>query len=329
LTNVSLLPALSSSTHFYQHLSEKMIGINFATNNRKTLKGNRVTSISREICRLGFHVAIGFMIGFLLSTGFRCAVVRYSMKYCPLFLSRHSSNRSTPVFCRSCQGSSSIAKTESSVVEGRSKFYTDKNLVLVAVMTAKEFLKTRVVAVHNTWAKSIPGEVIFFSSEGSESESPPGIKVVGLRGVDDVYPPQKKAFLMLKYIHDHYLDKFRFFIRADDDVYIKGEALLKFLHSINSTGKPVIGKTGFGSKEELGKLYLGENDNYCMGGPGMIMTREILAKTVPHIRDCLKNLYTTHEDVEVGRCINRFANVTCTWSYQVNYRPTKECTITL
>src|SRR6218665_1547838 len=305
-----------------------MISIRFMTIIRKMLTRNRVALISWEICRLGSHVSVGFMIGLLLSTVYRNAAQRYSTKHCPLFLSRHSSNRSTPVFCESCQGSSSIARTESLIAE-RNKFYTDMNLVLVAVMTAKEFLKTRVVAVHNTWAKSIPGEVIFFSSEGSESESPPGIKVVGLRGVDDVYPPQKKAFLMVKYIHDHYLDKFRFFIRADDDVYIKGEALLKFLHSINSTGKPVIGKTGFGSKEELGKLYLGENDNYCMGGPGMIMTREILAKTVPRIRDCLKNLYTTHEDVEVGRCINRFANVTCTWSYQVNYRPTKECTITL
>src|SRR6218665_3284745 len=270
-----------------------MISIRFMTIIRKMLTRNRVALISWEICRLGSHVSVGFMIGFLLSTVYRNAAQRYSTKHCPLFLSRHSSNRSTPVFCESCQGSSSIARTESLIAE-RNKFFTDMNLVLVAVMTAKEFLKTRVVAVHNTWAKSIPGEVIFFSSEGSESESPPGIKVVGLRGVDDVYPPQKKAFLMLKYIHDHYLDKFRFFVRADDDVYIKGEALLKFLHSIDS-------------------------ENYCLGGPGMIMTRDILAKTVPHIGHCLRNRFTTHKNLEIGRCINQFANVTCSWSYRVNH----------
>lgn len=32
---------------------------------------------------------------------------------------------------------------------------------------------------------------------------------------------------------------------------------------------------------------------------------------------CLKNLYSTHEDVEVGRCVQKFAGIPCTWNYEV------------
>ena len=35
------------------------------------------------------------------------------------------------------------------------------------------------------------------------------------------------------------------------------------------------------------------------GGPGMIFSRETLRRMVPNIKDCIKNLYSTHEDVEV------------------------------
>uniref|UniRef100_A0A452RE76 Hexosyltransferase n=1 Tax=Ursus americanus TaxID=9643 RepID=A0A452RE76_URSAM len=54
-----------------------------------------------------------------------------------------------------------------------------------------------------------------------------------------------------------------------------------------------------------------------MGGPGVIMSREVLRRMVPHIGKCLREMYTTHEDVEVGRCVRRFAGVQCVWSYEV------------
>lgn len=53
------------------------------------------------------------------------------------------------------------------------------------------------------------------------------------------------------------------------------------------------------------------------GGPGVIMSRETLRRVAPHIPVCLKNLYSTHEDVEVGRCVQKFAGIPCTWNYEV------------
>lgn len=169
-----------------------------------------------------------------------------------------------------------------------------------------------------TWSKTIPGKVEFFSSEGSDTSIP--IPIVPLPGVDDSYPPQKKSFMMLKYMHDHYLDKYEWFMRADDDVYIKGDKLENFLRSLNSSEPLFLGQTGLGTTEEMGKLALEPGENFCMGGPGVIMSREVLRRMVPHIGECLREMYTTHEDVEVGRCVRRFAGVQCVWSYEVRMR---------
>ncbi|XP_018119598.1 chondroitin sulfate synthase 3 [Xenopus laevis] len=195
---------------------------------------------------------------------------------------------------------------------------TPSNFLYVGVMTAKKYLDTRAVAAYRTWAPYIPGKVEFFSSQGSEEVLlPEPVPVISLPGVDDSYPPQKKSFMMIKYMHDNYLDKYEWFMRADDDVYIKGEKLEAFLRSLNSSKPLYLGQTGLGNIEELGKLGLEPGENFCMGGPGMIFSREVLRKMVPHIGECLQEMYTTHEDVEVGRCVRRFGGTQCVWSYEM------------
>lgn len=210
---------------------------------------------------------------------------------------------------------------------------SQKNLVFVGVMTAKNFIDKRAKAVYDTWGKKVPGHIAFFSSEGSFSDDMP---VIGLKNVDDRYPPQKKSFMMLYYMYEHFVDKFEWFIRADDDVYIEPEKLEKFLRSIDSSKPQFIGKVfviillilkyfifhigqaGKGNSEEFGLLSLEFDENFCMGGPGVVLSSETLRRVAPHIPTCLKNLYSTHEDVEVGRCVQKFAGIPCTWNYEVS-----------
>lgn len=191
---------------------------------------------------------------------------------------------------------------------------SQRNLVFVGVMTAKNFIEGRARAVYDTWGKEVPGRIAFFSSEGSYSEELP---VVGLKNVDDRYPPQKKSFMMLYYMYEHYIDRFEWFIRADDDVYIEPDKLERFLRSIDSSKPQFIGQAGKGNSEEFGLLSLEFDENFCMGGPGVILSSETLRRVAPHIPTCLKNLYSTHEDVEVGRCVQKFAGIPCTWNYEV------------
>lgn len=191
---------------------------------------------------------------------------------------------------------------------------SSKNLLFVGVMTAKNFLQGRAKAVYDTWGKEVPGRIAFFSSEGSYAA---GLPVVALKGVDDRYPPQKKSFMMLYYMYEHFLDKFEWFVRADDDVYIHTAKLERFLRSIDSSKPQFIGQAGKGNSEEFGLLSLEFDENFCMGGPGVILSRETLRRVAPHIPTCLKNLYSTHEDVEIGRCVQKFAGIPCTWNYEM------------
>ncbi|XP_058985338.1 chondroitin sulfate synthase 1 [Musca domestica] len=193
---------------------------------------------------------------------------------------------------------------------------SQKNLVFVGVMTAKNFIEGRARAVYDTWGKEVPGRIAFFSSEGSFSDELP---VVGLKNVDDRYPPQKKSFMMLYYMYENFIDKFEWFIRADDDVYIEPQKLENFLRSIDSSKPQFIGQAGKGNTEEFGLLSLEFDENFCMGGPGVILSSETLRRVAPHIPTCLKNLYSTHEDVEVGRCVQKFAGIPCTWNYEMQY----------
>ena len=191
----------------------------------------------------------------------------------------------------------------------------DKTLVMVGVMTAQKLLDTRAVMIHSTWGKRVPGKIHYFSSAGSKTNY--DLPLISLPGVDDSYPPQKKSFMMLKFMYDNYADKFEWFMRMDDDVYVKPERLTKFLRSLNSSEKLLIGQPGLGNPKEFGLMGLNHEDNYCMGGPGMIMSRSALKIIADNISFCTNNMMTTHEDVEVGRCFTKLGNITCTWNYEV------------
>ncbi|XP_014474325.1 PREDICTED: chondroitin sulfate synthase 1 isoform X2 [Dinoponera quadriceps] len=192
------------------------------------------------------------------------------------------------------------------------------SLVFVGVMTAQKYLDTRAKAVYETWGRELPGKIAFFSSESSTvPDNCPDLPLVPLPRVDDTYPPQKKSFMMLQYMWSNFGDRFEWFLRADDDVYVRTDRLETLLRSVDSRRAMYIGQAGRGNSEEFGLLSLDYDENFCMGGPGVVLSRETLRRIVPHIKYCLRHLYTTHEDVELGRCVKKYAGIPCTWSYEM------------
>ncbi|CAB0032797.1 unnamed protein product [Trichogramma brassicae] len=194
----------------------------------------------------------------------------------------------------------------------------DRELLYVGVMTAEKYLASRAKAVLETWGSDVPGRIGFYSSETSKVPSEcPALPLIALPRVDDSYPPQKKSFLMLQHMWQKYGNRYEWFLRADDDLYVRTDRLERLLRSVDSRRALYVGQAGRGNSEEFGLLSLEYDENFCMGGPGVLISRETLARLVPHIKYCLANLYTTHEDVELGRCVRKFAGISCTWSYEM------------
>lgn len=192
-----------------------------------------------------------------------------------------------------------------------------KRYIFIAVMTSEKYINTRARGVWETWGSNVPGRLVFFTGRLNHSNHENDMPIIQLDVQDNAYPPQRKSFVMLKYVYENFLDRYEWFIRADDDVYMRIDRLRAYLKRFDSSEDMVIGQPGVGNKREVGKLGLGKNDNFCLGGPGIIMTSSILRKMGPHLLHCLNQTATFHEDVEVGRCIRRFGGVMCPWGYEV------------
>lgn len=111
-------------------------------------------------------------------------------------------------------------------------------------MTADKYISTRARAVYETWGHLVPGKILFFTA-GTQNVTDE-LPVIRLKGVDDSYPPQKKSFMMLKYMYEHYGNQFEWFMRADDDVFVRVERLVLFLRNVNSSRAAFIGQAGKG-----------------------------------------------------------------------------------
>lgn len=89
-------------------------------------------------------------------------------------------------------------------------FHNEKNkdLLLLGVITAAKFVDNRAYNIWKTWAQSVPGSLFFFVSANTTSNYANEMPLVYLKGVDDIYPPQKKSFALMRWMYDNYVSFF-------------------------------------------------------------------------------------------------------------------------
>lgn len=205
--------------------------------------------------------------------------------------------------------------------------FTVRKTVLIAVITTGRYLLTRVQAIHKTWAQDIDSdsELYYFVGEDCDTEHPllKDLPIIKLKGVhDDVYPPQKKVFSVLAHLQSAFGERFKWFVRADDDVYIRMGRLKSLLGRLDWTEKLYMGRPGLGKKEDRQRLKLLSHENYCMGGTGVVLSAAALEAVSPHLGFCLKavevynsrwgrDMWWYNEDVELGRCVSRTLGIGC------------------
>ena len=79
----------------------------------------------------------------------------------------------------------------------------------------------------------------------------------------------------MRYVHDHYVHEYEWFLRLDDDAYVHIEHLESLLRRINSSDSLYVGSPGFGRDNDD---FVEDNMVYCMGGPGIGLLKKYCTK---------------------------------------------------
>lgn len=174
--------------------------------------------------------------------------------------------------------------------------YIFKKMIFVGVLTQQAYLSTRAKYLYDTWGKEVDGIIFFVGEDCNIPASLSHLPIVKLEGVkDNVYPPLKKTFAVMKYMHDNYLHQYNWFIRADDDMYVRTRKLKDLLATMHPYEKVYLGRAGTGRKDDLDRLHLLPHERYCMGGPGIILSMAALRNLGPHLTNCLSaGMYSPH-----------------------------------
>lgn len=115
------------------------------------------------------HILIGIIIGFILTTKLR--TINYETFKHDLFQQLcygRLSNQATI----SNRLEDSFSDVENTLKSIRNQLinatnHSRRHLLLVGVMTAKQFIDSRALSIWKTWARDLDGHVVFFSSSGS------------------------------------------------------------------------------------------------------------------------------------------------------------------
>ncbi|KAK6187773.1 hypothetical protein SNE40_005725 [Patella caerulea] len=164
----------------------------------------------------------------------------------------------------------------------------DKVKILCWIMTIPKHLKTRAIAVKETWAPHC-NKYVFLS--GVENKTFP---VVKLNIVEGKHHLTNKTYACLSYLYRNYGQEYDWFLKADDDTYIIVENLRYMLHSFNPDNPLFIGR----------KFKMIVPNGYMSGGAGYVLSRQalelVVTKGLPNNTLCPVGWA---EDVDIGRCV--------------------------
>ena len=129
------------------------------------------------------------------------------------------------------------------------------------------------------------------------------------QGVEDHgHKIRSNDYQLLKYMYDNLVDDFDWFVRTNDNVYIRVDHLKNYLAKLNPNGKQCFGPPNSG-----GQKINSEMEGYGIGGPVTIFSRGLLKKLGPHLDKCISTL----NDTDVEKCLRERMALQCRRNIEV------------
>lgn len=120
-----------------------------------------------KILKRFFQILIGILIGFLLASEFRSInYENFKSGFLNQLCSYKSYQESVAFDVKALFSNNDLTNTYLTVKNLTSQLHQNRrHLLLIGVMTAKKFLKSRAEVIYKTWGQDLKGHIIFFSSQ--------------------------------------------------------------------------------------------------------------------------------------------------------------------
>ncbi|XP_071097861.1 glycoprotein-N-acetylgalactosamine 3-beta-galactosyltransferase 1-like [Haliotis cracherodii] len=160
------------------------------------------------------------------------------------------------------------------------------------ITTMEKEINKKIPAVNETWARRCDRRMFVMTT----NKKYPGNEIVNLGIKDGRQHLTEKSIASLKHIYKHHLDKYDWFLKADDDTFVVMENLKFLLSHYDPTEGVYVG--------HLFKKYT--KWGYMSGGAGYVISRQALRLLVEQgynkKNTCAKS--GKDEDVEVASCLH-------------------------
>ncbi len=201
-----------------------------------------------------------------------------------------------------------------------------KKLASYNVISSREAFRTRGFAIHRTWGSSRTKSLSFYLFPPGEDEEmnfafKRRIPVVSKKGFHqagkDMTDLQEGVFQSWRYICEEKSKSYQWYIVVKDTAYLRVEGLEQLLSHLNSSKPLLIGRSVMPVGHQRDELGLKEGDNYCLEA-GYVVSAGALELLCPKLPACQLNAMSENEDVEIARCIRKYARTNCTTASEVH-----------
>ena len=122
---------------------------------------------------------------------------------------------------------------------------------------------------------------------------------------------QKGNTAMLKHAWFNY--EFDWLLKVDSDTYVNLIRLQVLLRMLSQSSNAFLGNRGTDMKEDTKALHPAVQ--FCLGGPGFLISRMTLERTVNHLDGCVlenkDNAKLWFDDVIISQCIQNYTSLGC------------------